>query len=104
MVLYVASLSVRQSHISSRYLESRTSPLKKLYNRLLTRRPTCEPVWPSGKAVGGKQRDLGSNLLRLSFLFKSCGLRTLSCDFVPHDYETLKWLSSLPTLMQKSFR
>ena len=33
---------------------------------------------------------------RLSFLFKSCGLWTLSCDFVPHNYETLKWLSSLP--------
>ena len=26
-----------------------------------------------------------------------------ACDFVPHGYETLKWLSSLPTLMQKSF-
>ena len=43
-----------------------------------------------------------SNLLRLSFLFKSCGLWTLSCAFVPHNYETLKWLSSLPTLMQES--
>ena len=32
----------------------------------------------------GKQRDLGSNPLRLSFLFKNCGLWTLSCDFVPH--------------------
>ena len=27
----------------------------------------------------------------------------MSCDFVPHNYETLKWLSSLPTLMQESF-
>ena len=61
-----------------------------------------EPVWPSSKA--GKQKDLSSNLLRLSFVFKSCGLWTLSCDFVPHNYETLKWLSSLPILMQKSFR
>ena len=43
----------------------------------------CEPVWPSGKA--GKQRDLGSNPLRLSFLCKNCGLWTLSCDFVPHN-------------------
>ena len=60
-------------------------------------------VWPCGKAQAGKQRDLGSNPLRLSFLFKSCGLWTLSCDFAPHNYETLKWLSSLPTLMQKSF-
>ena len=47
--------------------------------------PRCssEPLWPSGKA--GKQKTLGSNLLRLSFLFKSCGLWTLSCDFVPHN-------------------
>ena len=34
-----------------------------------------EPVWPSGK----------------------------SGDFVPHNYETLKWLSSLPILMQESY-
>ena len=61
----------------------------------------CEPVWPSGKA--GKQGDLGSNPLRLSCHLKSCGLWTLSSDFVPHSYETLKWLSSLTTLMQKSF-
>ena len=33
----------------------------------------------------GKQRDLGLNPLQLSFLFKSCGLWTLSCDFVPHN-------------------
>ena len=56
--------------------------------------PECEPVW---------QKDLGSKPLRFWFLFKSCGLWTLSCDFVPHNYETLKWLSSLPSLMQKSF-
>ena len=37
-----------------------------------------------------EERDIGSNLLRLSFLFKSCGLWTLSCDFDPHKYETLK--------------
>ena len=43
----------------------------------------CEPVWPSGKALGCKRRDVGSNPFRLSFLFKSCGLWTLSCDFVP---------------------
>ena len=33
----------------------------------------------------GKQRDLGSNPLWLSVLFKNCGLWTLSCDFVPHN-------------------
>ena len=36
--------------------------------------PYCEPVWPSDKALAGKRRDLGSNQLRLSILFKSCGL------------------------------
>ena len=30
-------------------------------------------------------QDLGSIPLRLSFLFKSCGLWTRSCDFVPHN-------------------
>ena len=44
-----------------------------------------EPVWPSGKARAGKQKDLGSNPLRFSFLFKSCGLWTLFFDFVPHN-------------------
>ena len=33
-----------------------------------------------------------------------CGLWTLSCDFCPSlPTETLKWLSSLPILMQESF-
>ena len=31
----------------------------------------------------GKPRDLGLNPFQLSFLFKSCGLWMLSCDFVP---------------------
>ena len=49
-------------------------------------RPTGEPVWPSGKALGCKQKDLGSIALRLSFLFrKGSGLWTLSCDSVPHN-------------------
>ena len=56
----------------------------------------------------GRQKDLGSIPLQLSFsLQKGCGLWTLSCDFVPHSYwvsETLKWLSSLPTLMEESFQ
>ena len=34
------------------------------------------------RRYAGNQRDLGSNPLRLSFLFKTCGL---SCDFVPHN-------------------
>ena len=41
-----------------------------------------QPACPSGKA--SKQRDLGSNPLRLSFHFRSCGLWTLSCGSVPH--------------------
>ena len=43
-----------------------------------------ELVWPSGKA--GKQKDLGSSPFRLSFLFKSWGLWTLSCDFAPYGF------------------
>ena len=34
--------------------------------------------------------DLGSNPLRLSFLFKSYGLLTLSCDFVHHNRCNIK--------------
>ena len=61
----------------------------------------CELVWPGGKA--GKQEGPRFESASALFLFESCGLWTLSCDFVPHSYETVKWLSSLPTLMQKSF-
>ena len=42
------------------------------------------------RRYAGKQRDLGSNPLRLSFLFKNCGLWTLSCDFVPHNQWNIK--------------
>ena len=45
--------------------------------------------------------DTASALLSLQK--KGCGLWTLSYDFVPHNYETLEWLSWLPTLTQKSF-
>ena len=64
----------------------------------------CQPVWPSGKGVeAGKQRDLGLNPLRLSFLFEKvvfCG-NCLVTLFLTIN-ETLKWLSALPTLMQES--
>ena len=46
--------------------------------------PECEPVWPSGKALGlvsGRTSDSASALLSLQ---KGCGLWTLSCDFVNH--------------------
>ena len=39
----------------------------------------------AAKRQAGKQRDPGSNPLRLSFLLKRCGLWSLSCDFVPHN-------------------
>ena len=49
---------------------------------------TCKPFGLTVRRWAGKQKDLGSNLLRLSFLFKGCGLWTLSCDFVPHNIKT----------------
>ena len=36
------------------------------------------------------ERDLSLNQLRLSFLFTSCGLWTLSCDFVPRNERNIK--------------
>ena len=54
--------------------------------------------WPSGKALV----MLVSRGTSVRIRFRSpCGLWTLSCDFVSHNYETLKWLSSLPILMQE---
>ena len=52
----------------------------------------------------GKEKGLGSILLRLSFLFEKvvvCGhcLVTLSLTI----NQTLKWLSLLPVLIQESF-
>ena len=38
--------------------------------------------------------------LRLSFLFKNCGLWTFSCDFAHTINEKWKWLTQLPTLLQ----
>ena len=61
---------------------------------------TCERVWPSRKALGWEAKGPWFDPLRLSFLIKNCGLRTLSCDFAHTIYETLKWLAQLPTLMQ----
>ena len=50
-------------------------------------RSRCEPVWPSGKAfrLVIKEKGLSSIPLRLSFLFESCDLWTLSCDFSLHN-------------------
>ena len=52
----------------------------------------------------GKRKDLGSIPLRLSFLFRKvvvCGHCPVTLSIT--STETLKWLSSLPTLMQESF-
>ena len=50
----------------------------------------------------GKQKDLGSIPLRLAFLFRNCDLWSLVTLHLTIN-ETLKWLSSLPILMQESF-
>ena len=49
-------------------------------------------LWPSRPAAV-RGTSVPANPLQLSFLSKSCGLWTLSCDFDPHNnYETWKWL------------
>ena len=60
----------------------------------------CEPVWPSGKALGWLAEGPRFDPLRFSFLFKNGGLWTLSCDLVRTIKETFKWLTKLPYLMQ----
>ena len=40
----------------------------------------------SGLAVRLVSRSCPDSASALSFLFKSCGLWILSCDFVPHNY------------------
>ena len=62
-----------------------------------------EEVKMSRSGLPVRQKDFGSIPLRLSFLFKQvvvCGhcLVTLSLTIT----EKLKWLSSLPILMQES--
>ena len=54
------------------------------------------------KALGWWAEGPRFDKLRLSVLFKNCGLWTLSCDFsLAHTVnETLNWLTQLPTLMQ----
>ena len=60
--------------------------------------PSCCRRLVGRLCLAVRQKNLGSNPLRLSFLFKSCGLWTLSCYFVPRN-KTWKWLSSLPILV-----
>ena len=62
----------------------------------------CEPVWPSGEALDWHWQAEGPRFdpLRLSFLFKKCGLWTLSYDFAHTINETLKCLTQLPAIIQ----
>ena len=61
----------------------------------------CEPVWPSGKALGWSAEGPWFDPLRLSFLFSSkTVVNGQSCDFAHTINETLKWLTQLPTSMQ----
>ena len=77
------SLIILMVSVDVMHHERRRPGGKACISRLISIRFRWEQVWPSGKA--GKQKDLGSNPLRLSFLFKRCGLWTLFCDFVPHN-------------------
>ena len=60
----------------------------------------CEPVWPSGKALGWLAERPRFDPLRRSFLFKNGDFSTLSCDFAHTINEILKCLKQLPTLKQ----
>ena len=56
-------------------------------------------VWPSSKMLGFQADRPSLSLLWLSFLFKSCGLWMLSCDFAHTINETLKWLTPMSILV-----
>ena len=60
-----------------------------------------EPVWPSGEALGEVPRFESALGSPFSSKVEVCGhcLVTLFLTI----YDTLKWLSSLPILMQESF-
>ena len=58
-----------------------------------------EPVWPSGKQKGLHLIPLRPSLLFKKVVVCGCRLVTLSLTF----NGSLKWLSLLPILMQKSF-
>ena len=67
---------------------------------------SCEPVWPSGKALGTMVSGRTSVRYRFGTPFSSKRLWFVDtvlwlCLSLPT--ETLKWLSSLPILMQESF-
>ena len=64
------------------------------------------PAWPSVRRSAGKQKDIGSIPLRLSFLFERCYLCTLCREHLMKHYYFYFFIffnqkkSSLPFLMQ----
>ena len=63
-----------------------------------------EPVWPSGKALGWYAETSRFDSASALFVFKKvvvCGHCVVTLSLTIN--ETLKWLSSLPILMQESF-
>ena len=60
------------------------------------------PVWSSGKALSWYVEGPSFDPLRLSFLFKNCGLWTLCCELAHAMNETLKCLTQPPAL-EESF-
>ena len=84
------TLSVLNCHIS----------LSCEYKRWVALYMECDLVSPSSKALGWQAEGPRFDPLQLSFLFKNCGLWTLSCDFTHTTNKTLKWFTQLPTLMQ----
>ena len=98
---FSASTYVIENEVPSKSVGSYCSRLNKTARTL--QNVTASRFGLAIRRKAGKQKDLGSIPLRLSFFFKSCNLQTVSSDFALTINETLKWLSSLPILMQESF-
>ena len=75
-----------------------------LVSKILVTHLKSQPVWPSGKGVRLVSRGT-SVRIRFGSAFSSkvvvCGHRLVTVSLAVN--ETLKWLSSLPVLMQESF-
>ena len=66
-------------------LTAASKHIKRLKKKKREKKRRGDFLFVSRFGLAVRQRDLGSNLLWFSFHFKSCGLRTLSCDFVPRN-------------------
>ena len=77
------------SHVTSKWRCKHKTPVDIQNHAIKGYSDSFITVSKFGLAVrrwAGKQKDLGSIPLRLSFFFKKgCGLLTLSRDFVPHN-------------------